>query len=253
MPSYVMGIDLGTSVVKATLVAAEPAGSDPTKGAGEKRIVACASRAMQMLHPGPGQAEQQPDAYVAAALATLGETVAQAQIEPGDVAAIAFSGQMGGAMAVDGRGEALTPWYPSTLDMRYQPYLQPVMQAAGERVLALSGAVPIMAPRIAWWRAERPELYRHIDKVVLLANYVAARLGSLAGDAICCDPSYLTWTGLADTGRRTWSPELADLWGVAVERLPRIVPARSVVGGLSRQAAQQCGLRGGDAAGRGCR
>ena len=245
MPSYVMGIDLGTSVVKATLVAAEPAGSDPTKGAGEKRIVACASRAMQMLHPGPGQAEQQPDAYVAAALATLGETVAQAQIEPGDVAAIAFSGQMGGAMAVDGRGEALTPWYPSTLDMRYQPYLQPVMQAAGERVLALSGAVPIMAPRIAWWRAERPELYRHIDKVVLLANYVAARLGSLAGDAICCDPSYLTWTGLADTGRRTWSPELADLWGVAVERLPRIVPASSVVGGLSRQAAQQCGLRAG--------
>jgi xylulokinase len=245
MPDYVIGVDLGTSVVKATLVAAGQESGDGAGGCGVHKAATSASRSMRMLQPGPGCAEQDPEEYVAAALATMGEVVAAAQVNPAAVAAIAFSGQMGGAMATDRQGEALTPWYPSTLDMRYLPYLEPVMAAEGAKVLALSGAVPIMAPRIAWWRAERPDLYRRIGKVLILANFVAARLGGLAGDAVCSDPSYLTWTGLADTGRRTWSPELGALWGVDSARLPRIVPAGSIVGALSAAAAAQCGLAAG--------
>ncbi len=251
MADYVIGVDLGTSVVKATLVAVhahvQPPGG-PANGAGSGAdsaagsIVATVSRTVEMHLPGQGQAEQDPEEFVAAALSTLGEVVARAQVEPCSVAAIAFSGQMGGAMAIDRRGHTLTPWYPSTLDMRYQPYLQPVLAAAGPRLLAVGGAVPILAPRIAWWRGEMPALYGQIDKVLLIANYVAARLCSLAGDDIFCDASYLTWTGLADTARRTWSDELADLWGVTRDRLPRIVGGSDVVGRLSSEAAQRSGL-----------
>jgi xylulokinase len=243
MPDYVIGVDLGTSVVKATLIAAGQRGD--TGEVGEHNIVTSASRNMHMQQPAPGCAEQDPEAYVAAALATIGEVVAAAQVGPAAVAAIAFSGQMGGAMAIDRQGEVLTPWYPSTLDMRYRPYLEPVMAAAGDKVLALSGAVPIMAPRIAWWRAEQPDLYRRIDKVLILANFVAARLGGMAGDAVCSDPSYLTWTGLADTGRRSWSPDLAALWEFGSDRLPRIVPAGTIAGSLTSAAAATCGLRDG--------
>jgi xylulokinase len=248
MASYVAGIDLGTSVVKATVVAAEPRGlatGEASHAVGEGGVVAAAERAMAMRHPAPGQAEQDPGEYVAAALATLGEAVAQAQVGPGEMAAIAFSGQMGGALAIDRTGTAISPWYPSTLDMRYQPYLAPVMAAEGAHVLALSGAAPILAPRMAWWRAEQPYVHRRLDKVLLLANYVAAQLGGLRGEAVCTDPSYLTWTGLADTQRRAWSPQLAELWDVAPEHLPRIVPAGSVIGGLSAAAALECGLREG--------
>jgi xylulokinase len=240
MPSYVIGVDLGTSVVKATLVQTdfEVCAADATVGglslgaAGGMAVVASACRDMSMARPAPGVAEQDPDAYVASALETLREVVEQAGVQGGDVAAIAFSGQMGGAMAVDRRGDALTPWYPSTLDARYQPHLQRVMGEAGRQVIDLNGAVPILAPRIAWWRAEHPAIYRRIDKVLLLANYVVARLGDLAGDAICCDPSYLTWTGLADTQQRVWSPQLAALWDVPLAMLPRLVASASVVGGL---------------------
>ncbi len=243
MPDYVIGVDLGTSVVKATLVAVQanaPQPAETNNAAGS--IVATASRTVQMHHPGPGQAEQDPEEFVAAALAAMSEVAGTGGIEPCSVAAIAVSGQMGGAMAIDRQGQALTPWYPSTLDVRYQPYLQPVLEAAGSCMLALGGAVPILAPRIAWWRAEMPTVYGQIDKVVLLANYAAARLCDLSGDAICCDASYLTWTGLADTARRTWSDELSDLWGVSLERLPRIVRSSDVVGRLSSEAAQRSGL-----------
>ena len=202
MLDYVIGVDLGTSVVKATLVAVRPTEPPNAQPGG---VVATASRTVQMHHPGPGEAEQDPEEFVAAALSAMAEVASLAGIEPCSVAGIAFSGQMGGAMAIDRHGQALTPWYPSTLDVRYQPYLQPVLAAAGSRLLALGGAVPILAPRIAWWRGEMPALYGQIDKVLLLANYTAARLCNLTGDAICCDASYLTWTGLADTARRRWS------------------------------------------------
>jgi xylulokinase len=237
MASYLLGVDLGTSAVKATLVAADVPGVEG--------IVATAGRQMNMRQPQPGQAEQDPDAYVAAALAAIAEVVARADVAAGEVAAVAFSGQMGGAMAVDRQGAALTPWFPSTLDMRYLPYLQGVMAEAGPRILALSGATPILAPRIAWWRAEQPQTYRRIAKVLILANYVAAQLGGLTCDAVCSDPSYLTWTGLADTGRRQWSQELADLWGVDRALLPRLVSAHTVVGQLSPAAAAACGLAAG--------
>jgi xylulokinase len=119
------------------------------------------------------------------------------------------------------------------------------MAAEGAQVLALSGAAPILAPRVAWWRAEQPHVHRQLDKVLLLANYVAAQFGGLRGEAVCTDASYLTWTGLADTRRRAWSPQLAALWEVAPAWLPRIVPAGSVIGGLCADAARACGLRAG--------
>ena len=110
-----------------------------------------------MQRPGPGQAEQDPEEFVAAALSAMGEVADTAGIEPCSVAAIAFSGQMGGAMAIDRQGRALTPWYPSTLDVRYQPYLQPVLEAAGPRLLALGrrradpgAAYRLVAGRDAW-------------------------------------------------------------------------------------------------------
>lgn len=234
--TYLAGVDLGTSVVKASLVRADGGGGV---------VAASATRSMQIRHPAPGHAEQDPAAYVQAALATLREALTHAGIAPQQVAAIAFAGQMGGVLAVDRRGNAVTPWYPSTLDTRYQPYLQAVMERHGSQVLALCGAAPILAPRLGWWRAEQPGVFARIHKVMLLANYVAAQLGSLDADAAFVDPSYLTWTGLADAGRRCWSPELAAVWEADARLLPRIVPATTVVGRLSPAAAAACGLLAG--------
>ena len=75
MPDYVIGVDLGTSVVKATLVAVQP---NAGPAAGPDSVVATASRTVQMHHPGPGQAEQDPEEFVAAALSAMGEVVAKA-------------------------------------------------------------------------------------------------------------------------------------------------------------------------------
>ena len=61
-----------------------------------------------------------------ATLNGLKEIVEKTGIAPTSVAAITFDGQMAGAIAIDRDWNALTPWYPSALDNRYQPYIEPM-------------------------------------------------------------------------------------------------------------------------------
>ena len=230
---YLVGVDLGTSVVKAGLY---DAGG---------RLVAQAALPAPLRQPAPGVADQDGDEFLAAAAASVQAVVSEAGAAPAQIAGIAFDGQMGGAMAVDARFRALTPWYPSGLDGRYLPHQQELAERAGARLIELCGDLPIMAPRMLWWRAESPELYRGIAKVVTLAGYVAGRMAGLHADRAFVDASYLTWVGLGDTAGHRWSAELAEITGLGgggLARMPRIVPATEVVGHLSREAAAACGL-----------
>lgn len=230
---YLIGVDLGTSVVKTTLFNLDGV------------ALADATREAPLHQPSPGLAEQQGDDFYGATLETIREVIDKSGAAPGAVAAIAFDGQMAGAIGIDREWQALTPWYPSALDTRYQPYLQRMVERVGDRLLELNGSLPFLAPRLLWWQAEQPDLYKRIYKVLILANYVAGRLAGLAADDAFIDPSYLTWVGLSDTANRAWSAELADTFELPLEKLPRIVPATSIIGQLTAAAAAACGLTAG--------
>lgn len=227
---HLIGVDLGTSVVKVTLF--------NTDG----QALADATREAPLHQPGPGLAEQQGDDFFKATLDTIKEVMAKAKATPSDVAAIAFGGQMAGAIGIDRDWNALTPWYPSALDTRYQPYLDTVLDRLGDQLVKIGGALPFMAPRMLWWKTEHPDLYKQIHKVLILSNYVAGRMAGLSGDDAFVDPSYLSWIGLSDTAHRVWSNELADAFEVSLDKLPRIVPATTVIGHLTAEAAAECGL-----------
>jgi len=230
---HLIGVDLGTSVVKTTLFDLEG------------RALADATRDTALHQPAHGIAEQQGDDFYAATLDTIRHVVDKVGVAPGGVAAIAFDGQMGGAMGVDKDWQAITPWYVSSLDIRYQPYMKQMADKAGDRLVELAGAMPIMGPRMLWWKHEHPDLYKRIRKVLILANYGAGRLAGLSVDDAFVDPSYLQWIGLSDTARHAWSPELLDMFDLPLDKLPRIVPATTIIGGLTAEAAQACGLAAG--------
>ena len=116
-----IGVDLGTSVVKAALYTPDGV------------ALATAEQATTLRQPAPGVAEQDPDEFVAAALAVIREVVEASGCAPGAVAAVAFAGQMGGLLGIDERWQAITPWYVSTLDTRYVPYIAPWKRRPGRR------------------------------------------------------------------------------------------------------------------------
>jgi xylulokinase len=101
------------------------------------------------------------------------------------------------------------------------------------------------APKMQWWRDERPEEYERIACFVMPAVYVAGRLAGLTVAEAFIDPTYLHFTGVADAMAATWSPELLAALGLDPDRLPAIVPSDAVVGELTKASAVRCGLRPG--------
>lgn len=234
--NYVIGIDLGTSVIKSALYD------------NERVSISQSEHLAPLEQPAPGIAEQSAEEFVKIAAKTIREVVARAQIAPNQVDCLSFDGQMGGAIGVDQEFKALTPWYPSGLDSRYLPYQQQLSERGGAQFVKLCGDLPITAPRMLWWRQDAPELYHRIVKVVTLSGYVVAKMTGLTVEEAFIDPSYLTWTGLSDTARGVWSPELAEITDLGTEgldKLPRIVKSTTVVGYLSPETARFCGLTAG--------
>lgn len=227
-----IGIDLGTTNVKVGAYTEEL-----------KRVAGAETTVGFSVH-GNGIAEQDPQAFVAATLSLLRQ-IAPSVVDAGEVAGICCSGQMGGALGVDRDGYAITPWYPSALDQRIGEYHQLMHEDFEAEQMEIGGAVPYMAPRIAWWRDTKPDLYARIARAVMLNGYVAGRLTDAGAADLWIDPSFLTWTGLADTRNRRWSHTLSERWGVPKGLLPNIVAATEVTGSLSPRASQETDLPAG--------
>jgi xylulokinase len=223
----VAGVDLGTTGTKAALYT--PAGE----------LLAEASEAT----PDAG-GHQDADAFYAAATRTL--AACAARVDPARVRAIAVAGQMAGVMGVDTEHRASTP-YDSWLDTRCAPDVGALDAELGDELPALSGCPAMVnhAPKIRWWRRERPETFERTAKWVTPGGYVAGRLAGLPGHEAFMDVTYLHFSALADTRRGEWSERLAAAAGAEPRQLPRIVEPTTVVGELTQPAAAECGLRAG--------
>lgn len=106
--SYLIGVDLGTSATKAALYR-----SDGT-------LVAEASAEVPLYHPKPGVVEQKNEDFYHSAAQTVQACLSNSDVDPLDVAAIAFDSQMAGIGSVTEDFEPATR-FDSWLDMRCQP------------------------------------------------------------------------------------------------------------------------------------
>jgi xylulokinase len=99
---------------------------------------------------------------------------------------------------------------------------------------------------------ERPEVFRRVRSFVQPGGYAAMRLCGLPARDAFIDPTYLHFSGFADNARMSWDPELCRRFGLDPSKLPRIVDCQQVVGGLSPESAEACGLSAGTPVVAGC-
>jgi xylulokinase len=238
---YLVGVDLGTSATKATLYTTEGA------------AVAEAAADVPLHHPYPGAVEQEMADFYATAAETVRRCVADAGIDPRDVASIAFASQMAGIGAVD-EDFAPAARFDSWLDMRCQPYIEEIDRNHGDLVTRLTGCPPTCdhGPKILWWQHERPQEYARMARFVVPSGYVAGKMAGLKADDAFIDYTFLHFTALSDAQAGTWSDELTGRLGVDSKRLPRIVPPWQVVGEVSDAAAADFGLAPGTPIAAGC-
>jgi xylulokinase len=238
--TYLIGVDLGTTGTKTAIF--DSGG----------HLVAEAYEESKLYYPKPGWVEQDPDEIYGSAVRTIKRCLEESGIDPGNVAGIAFDGQMAGIGSIDEDWGTPTV-YDSWLDTRCASYI-PRLKEYEERIISLTGGPPTFShgAKILWWMHEQPEVFDRISKFVVPGGYVAGRMAGLKGGEAFIDRTYLHFTCFSDTEAGEWSEELIDFFCIDKAKLPRIVDPWEVVGNVSSEAAAVTGLMPGIPIAAGC-
>ena len=219
-----LGIDLGTSSVKAVLV-------DDTG-----QVCASASSPLTVSHPKPRWSEQDPRDWWGATEAAVAAVLAQA--DPRRVMAIGLSGQMHGATLLDASDRVLRPailWNDGRADVECAELekLPMFRQITGN--LAMPG---FTAPKLAWVRRHEPELFAQVAKVLLPKDYLRLRL---TGDAMT-DASDAAGTLWLDVRKRQWSDAMLAATGLDRSHMPEVFEGSQPAGRLRKELAERWGM-----------
>lgn len=228
-----MAVDLGTSFIKT--------GVYDLNGV----CLAMASEPVQDERPSPGVFLQRGDMLFDSVTRCIQQTVSALAERADEVCAIAFTGQMAGAMGVDENWNDITTWSCS-LDSRYLPYADRQRELFADDMFRICGTnAPVMCSKYDWFKNDFPEEHKRIAKYVMLNGFVIGKLSGIPVADACIDNSLIVWTGMADIRQRSWSDELCRKMGVDKETLPKIVNCTDVGGYLSDEMAKQLGLKSG--------
>jgi xylulokinase len=230
--SLVLGIDASTTATKAILV--DEAGA----------VIGVGAAGYGFDVPRALWSEQAPALWWDGAVAAIRSVLASTGAQAGHVVAIGLTGQMHGAVLLDGAGEVLRPailWN----DQRTGPECDAIRQAVGaERLVQITGndaLTGFTAPKLVWVRDHEPEVWRRIAHVLLPKDYVRLRL---TGD-YAVDKADGAGTLLFDLAARDWSNEVLEALEIDPAWMPRTWEGPEVTGVVSAEAAAITGLRPG--------
>ncbi|MGR9130908.1 xylulokinase [Rhizobium leguminosarum] len=223
-----LGLDLGTSGVKAMLID------------GDQKIVGSANGSLDVSRPHSGWSEQEPAHWVRATEEAVAGLKAKHPKELAAVKGIGLSGQMHGATLIDASDKVLRPcilWNDT------RSYVEAAALDADPRFRALTGNIVFpgfTAPKLAWVAKHEPDVFAKIAKVLLPKDYL--RLW-LTGEYIS-EMSDSAGTSWLDTGKRAWSSELLAATKLSEEQMPALVEGTEQAGKLRSELAAQWGISG---------
>ncbi len=229
---YLLSGDLGTSGIKIGLVSE----------AGE--LVESTYQSVRYHTQGSGRVIQRVETFLDETLRLIRLIIEKSQVDPRDIVALSLSSQMGGIIGVDKTFVAITG-LDMGLDLLSERYNRWFQDRYADFVNLKSCGSPRNFPKILWWKRERPEIYEQVVKFVTLNTYVVGRMAGYKNQDVFIDYTLLSFFGNEDMVKRAWSEELSQELGVSVDKLPRIVPPWTIVGKVSSEIAEKCGLLGG--------
>jgi xylulokinase len=232
---YILGFDVGSSSVKASLLDA---------ATGKCLATAFQPRQeMPIVAVKPGWAEQEPSAWWKNLQLALADVLQQARIDTADIKSIGISYQMHGLVIVDREGRVLRPsiiWCDSrSVDIGNAAFAN----MGNERCLSslLNSPGNFTASKLKWVQQNEPELYRKIYKAMLPGDYIAARMTGDIKTTISGLSEGIFW----DFKKNELSELVLHEYGIDRDLIPAITPTFAIQGLLSQQAAGELGLKAG--------
>jgi xylulokinase len=230
MKKYLLAHDLGTSGNKATLFSVD----------GE--LVASKTHTYETNYFNQNWAEQDCGDWWRAVCRGTRELVEG--IDAGQIASVALSGQMMGCLCVDRRGHPLGPsiiYCDQRAVDETDQLLEKINPQEFYRITGHRASAAYSIEKLMWIKANRPEVYRNVDRMLNAKDYVNFRLtGRMA-----TDPSDASGTNAFDLNRYEWSDTILDAAGIDRELLPEVKESTEILGEVSSRAAEETGLKQG--------
>ncbi len=231
-----LGIDLGTTGVKAALFAAN-----------DGHVLATAFVDYPLLHPHPGWAEQDPAQWWQATITAIRTCLAggvSSGLSTEDIRGIGLSGQMHGVVLLDDEYKVLRPciiWADQRSDAQCR-WMTERVGAARLIELVSNPALPgFSAPKALWVRDNEPETFARTRTIILPKDYIRYRLTGV----LAMEISDAAGTCLLDVKHGTWSREVLEAIDFDPALLPPVVPADAVCGTITDEVALLTGLQAG--------
>lgn len=232
---YLLGFDIGSSSVKASLVDADSGMAVASAFYPEKEAPITALRA--------GWAEQDPRMWWDNAKLSLRKVMADSGAKADEIKAIGISYQMHGLVCVDQDMQVLRPaiiW----CDSRAVSYGDRAFNDLGAECCLsrlLNSPGNFTAAKLAWVKENEPQLYDKIHKIMLPGDYIAMKLSGVANTTISGLSEGMMW----DFKERQPAGFLLDYYGFSHDLIADIVPTFSIQSTVSAAAAAETGLKEG--------
>ncbi len=233
--SLLLGLDVGSSSIKATLMEAETGKVLASAFSPEKEL--------EIIAKIKGWAEQHPKIWWDNCIIAVHKVISQAKAEPSSIKAVGISYQMHGLVVVDKNLEVLRPaiiWCDSrAVEIGRKAASEIGPQKCLKNLLNLPGN--FTASKLKWVMDNEPDVYSKIFKIMLPGDYIAMKM---TGE-IKTTPSGLSEGILWDFKKQSPAKILLDYYGINPDLLSSEVPTFSIQGLLTKDAAQQLGLSSG--------
>ncbi|GCE20610.1 xylulokinase [Dictyobacter kobayashii] len=231
-----LGIDLGTTGVKAALFAVE-----------DGHVIADAFFEYPLFHPHPGWAEQNPsdwwEATISAIRLCLKEGASKGAAAE-DVRGLGLSGQMHGVVLLDSNQHVLRPciiWADQRSDAQCRWITEKVGASNLIQYVSNPALTGFSAPKLLWVRDNEPEIFAQARTMLLPKDYIRYRLTGV----LAMEISDAAGTCLLDVKHGNWSQEVLAALELNPSLLPPVVPADAASGSITAEVAGLTGLRAG--------
>jgi xylulokinase len=230
-----LGIDVGTSSIKVSVVDAQTAQCIASAQYPETET--------EIKSLQPGWAEQSPDRWWQDVKSAIKKVQAQKGFNAQDIGAIGIAYQMHGLVIVDKEQNVLRDsiiW----CDSRAVPYGEKAAQSIGEqKVLShlLNSPGNFTAAKLAWVKEKEPQVYEQIDKIMLPGDFIAMKLTGEVTTSISALSEGIFW----DFKENGLSQDVMQYFHFDQSLIPQVQPVFAGHGNLKKSVAEELGLKEG--------
>ena len=237
--ALLLGYDVGSSSIKATLIESQTGKVLATATSPEKEL--------EIIAKESGWAEQEPAVWwehiklATKSISAQGHKGASYSIA--DVEAVGISYQMHGLVCVDKNQEVLRPSIIWCDSRAVQIGEKAAVDIGTEKCLKNLFNLPgnFTASKLKWVMENEPKVYSKIHKIMLPGDYIAMKM---TGE-IKTTPSGLSEGIMWDFEKDELAEFVLENYGISAELIAERVPTFSIQGELTKEAAGELGLKAG--------